>query len=434
MSLAKKFIIVIFGCILFIAITNIISFYFFYSSYLKVFLVEKINSKSEVSLEYINTLILKQWVDDVDAIFDDVSISLFEKLWDDNVILLNSKENVDIVIDYLLKSWVAPKYIEDIVPTNNFEKVLEAIKDKESPEYKFIRSIFISIILVNIFAIAFVSIFIFLFVQRTLIPIKEITKEIKDLQPWKTKELIEYKRKDEVWLLISSINDLNKRLFLQENIRSKLLADISHELKTPITSIQCYLEWIMDGVIQLNDKNLAWITSEMERLIQLVDKIMQYEQFENSSLELKNEKFKIFPLLLQLVETYKTTIVWSSNKISVIGNKDLMIDGDPDLCKQLAYNLIWNFIKYSWEWAKLTINITNKFIDFNDNWIWIDYSEIPFLTEKFYQGDTSKSKNIDERWIGVWLSIVGKIIQAHDWSFKIHSDKGKWFSFKIYIS
>ena len=433
MSLAKKFTIIVLGSILFIAITNIVGFYIFYSSYLKIFLAEKIESKSQISLDYIHEIILKQTADDVEELFDDIKIDFFEKLGEDNIIKLDSKENVDLVINYLLKSWVAPKYIEEVVPTNNFEKVLEALKNTASPEYRFIRNMFISIIITNILAIAIVWVLILIFAQRTLLPIREVTEKIKKLKPWKLWTSIYYKRKDEVWLLINSINWLNKRLALQEGIKSKLLADISHELKTPITSIQCYLEWISDWIITLDEKNLTSITWEMQRLIELVNRIMKYEQFESTSLELNPKNENIYETLKLIVETHKKRLTDTKQRIKITGDENLSIKLDADLLRQLSHNLIWNFFKYAWKNTLLTINITKRYIDFSDNGKWIKKSKIPFLTEKFYQGDDSKSANIDERWIGVWLSIVWKIIDAHSWNFKISSDINKWFSFKIFF-
>lgn len=431
MSLSRKFIIVVLWSIFFIAITNIIWFYIFYSTFLKIFLAEKIQGRSQVSLEYINSLVLKQWLDDVDGIFNDVSIALFEKFWEDNTINLDTRENVDLVINYLLQSWVAPKFIEELVPTNNFEKVLDALKNKESPEYKFIRNIFISIVITNIVAIILLWILIGFFVQKTILPIREATRQIKALKPWKGSVNIEYSAQDEVWLLISSINDLNQRLILQEEIRSKLLADISHELKTPITSIQCYLEWIIDWVITLDDKNLTSISTEMERLISLVNRIMKYEQFENTALELDYTQQEFYPLLVELVSTHKQRVKENSQSIVISWDKSAVWMFDEDLFRQLVHNLIWNFLKYAWKNAQLTISVSKNSINFWDNGVWISKKEIPFLTEKFYQGDTSKSAHIDERGIWVWLSIVWKIISAHGWDFKISSDEGKWFNFKL---
>jgi hypothetical protein len=84
MSLINKFIVAVFSSILFIAITNIVGFYIFYSVYLKVFLAEKIQANSEVTLEYINNIVLKSKVDkqenEIDDLFNDASINFFEKL------------------------------------------------------------------------------------------------------------------------------------------------------------------------------------------------------------------------------------------------------------------------------------------------------------------------------------------------------------------
>jgi len=436
MSLAKKFLVVVLSSILFIALTNIIGFYIFYSAYLKVYLAEKMKAKSEVTLEYINDLVLKSKVlkqnNEIDDLFNEASITFFEKLWDDNKIILEKKEDIDIVVNYLLKSWVAPKYIEEVVPTNNFGKVLKSLDDKDSPEYRFIKNIFLSQILVNFLAISIVWLFIFIFIQKTLIPIKRATKQIKDLKPWKKAEEIIYKSKDEIGLLINSINSLNKKIIIQESIRNKLLADISHELKTPITSIQCYLEWIIDWAIKLDEKNLCSITDEMKRLIELVNKIMEFEKFENKSLNLKLKEKNISDIFKIVVETHKKRLKENHQKIKISGDFDLNIKLDENSIIQLTHNLIWNFLKYSGKNTKMNINITKNYIDFADDWKGIKRAEIPYLMEKFYQWDSSKSEDVNTRWIWVWLSIVWKIILSHNWSFKINSDIWKGFSFRIY--
>jgi len=437
MSLAKKFITVVISSILLIALTNILGFYIFYSAYLKVFLAEKIKSNSEITLNYINDIVLKSRLEkqanEIDDLFNDASITFFEKLWDDNKITLDKKENVDIVVNYLVKSWVAPKYIEEVVPTNNFWKVLDAFKNKNSPEYRFITNLFLNQIILNIIAIIIIWIIVFLFVQKTLIPIKKATKQIINLKPWRRAKKISYNPEDEVGLLINSINLLNEKIIVQESIRNKLLADISHELKTPITSIQCYLEWIIDGVIKLDEKNLGSITDEMKRLIKLVNRIMDFEKFENKLLKLQLVKNNIYDILKVVVETHKKSLKEKHQKIKISWDFDLNIKLDENSFIQLIHNLIWNFLKYSWKNAKMNINITKKYIDFSDNWKGIKSSEIPYLTEKFYQGDSSKSEDVNRRWIWVGLSIVWKIIIEHNWSFKITSDLWEWFSFKIYF-
>nr|MDD3719805.1 HAMP domain-containing sensor histidine kinase [Candidatus Gracilibacteria bacterium] len=433
MSLSKKFLIVFLLSISFITIANIIAFYSFYNIYLKIYLAETIQSKSEITLEYINNIVKKQTSDEIDNIFNDTDVEFFDLLeTNDGKIPLNKEKNRDIVINYLIKSGLTPKYIEEIIPTDNFGKVIEKVKDKNSPEYNFLNKLLGSIIVVNILAILFIIIGIGIFIKKTILPIKNITQLIKnlDLNKKTNPELI-YTKLDEVGLLVGAINDLNKKLKIQENIKSKLLADISHELKTPITSIQCYLEGISDGVIKLNDKTLNSIIEEMKRLITLVNIIMEYEKFDNQELKLILSEEDIIDILKEISNTHKKKLEENNQRIKITGMDNLKLKIDKNLFKQLVHNVIGNFLKYAGNDTILTINVTKNYIDFFDNGGGINQSEIPYLTEKFYQGKKEKTGDAKERGIGVGLSLVQKIAEAHNWKMRIKSDIGKGFSIKI---
>ena len=412
--------------------SSIWALFFFYNSYLKVYLTEKVKTKEDITIDYINQIIEKQTLDDIDNIFSDVEIEFFEHLEKNKgKIPLKEEKNRDIVINYLVKSGVTPKYIEEILPTNNLQKVLESMKQPGSPENNFIERLTWSIVGVDVLVILLIIWGILIFARKTLLPIREVTKEISEIDPRKPKQVIRYDKPDEIWLLIWAINQLSERINIQENIRSRLLADISHELKTPITSIQCYLEGISDGVIKLEGKTLKSITEEMNRLISLVNQIMDYEKFENKALELNVSKENVADILKEISETHKNRLKENHQRIKVTWEEKLEIFLDKNLFKQVTHNLIGNFLKYAGRESVLTINVTKNYIDFSDNGKWVKASEIPFLTEKFYQANIEKSWDIKERGIGVWLAIVGKIIDAHNWKYTIKSDEGKGFSFKI---
>ena len=434
MTIANKFIISLMLSILFIATINIVAFYVFYTSYLKVYFAEKISSREKITVEYINNIIEQQTLDDIWSIFSDTEIEIYEQFELNNWELEPNEVNSNLIIDLLRKYWVGSKLIEQIIPTDNFWKVLDAIKDKSSPEYRFINNLTISIILTNIFAISVIILAMIVFIKKTISPIQNVTESIRLTKPWTDFNEIEYYNKnDEIWLLITAINNLNNKLDLQEKIRWRLLADISHELKTPITSIQCYLEWISDWVIKLNQKNLNSITDEMKRLISMVNKIMEYEKLEREKLDLNPSDTNTYDLITQVVETHKKRLKENKQRIKVNWDINQIIHADVSLFTQLIHNLIWNFLKYSWHKTLLRINITKSYIDFSDDWKWIKSSEVAFLTEKFYQGNIEKSWDVEARWIGVWLSITKKIIDSHNWRYEIKSDIWKWFSFKIII-
>lgn len=435
MSLSKKFLIAFLVSISFITITNLTAFYSFYNIYLKIYLAQNIKERNEITLDYINKIIAKQATDEIDEIFSDTEIEFFDLLETNNwKIDLEKEKNRDIVINYLVKSWLTPKYIEEIIPTDNFWKVIEKVRDKSSPEYNFLNSLLQSIIITNLISIFIIIIWIWLFVRKTVYPIKNITRIIKnlDLNKKSNPELV-YTKHDEIWLLVWAINDLNRKVNLQENIKNKLLADISHELKTPITSIQCYLEWISDWVIKLDEKTLESIIEEMKRLITLVNMIMAYEKFDNEELKAKLVEENLVNILKELSNTHKKKLEKNNQRIKITWLWDLKIRLDKNLFKQLVHNLIWNFLKYAWNDTILTINITKNYIDFVDNWKWISKSEIPYISEKFYQWKKEASIGEgDEKWIWVWLSLVQKIIEAHNWKYRIKSDIDKGFSLKIY--
>ena len=435
MTIAKKITISFVLSIFFITTVNIISFYFFYNTYLKLYLIETNQAKDEVTIDYINEILEKQTIDDINSIFTDTEIEFFELLENsDWKIPITHKQNADIVINYLVKSWVAPKYIEELIPTDNFWLILEAVKEVWTPEYNFVQRLFKSIIVTNIIAIWVIILYMLIFVRKIILPIKQASENIRKLKIWSDfKKISYYNKKDEIWILISSINLLNKKLNMQQEIRNKLLADISHELKTPITSIQCYLEWINDWVIKLNQKNLNSITNEMTRLIKLVNKIMDYEKTDKEQIKLELKEENIGDLVKLLVETHKKRLKEKKQRIKVTWDENLLLKIDKNLFIQLVHNLIWNFLKYAWKQSLLKIIITKKYIDFNDNWKWIKSTEIPFLTEKFYQWNLDKSWDIDSRWIWIWLSLISKIIESHNWKYEIKSDIWKWFSFKIFF-
>ncbi len=435
MSLSRKFTVVILLSILIVAVINIIAFYLFYTTFLGKYLAEKSEIKKEISIEYINNIIKKQTEDEIDNLFSNAEIEFFELL--DNsgwIIVLDEKNNRDIVLSYLAEIWISPKYYMDqLIPDQNLNQFFDKIRDQGSPENNFITNVTKSILLTNLLTIFFLSIAIWYFIKKTILPIKEVTKKIRKIKPWVDNKIIKYDKKDEIWLLINSINWLNKRLKIQKTIRSRLLADISHELKTPITSIWCYLEWITDWVIKLDKKNLSAITEEMNRLISLVNRIMNYEKFENQKLELNKKDYNLSDLVKQVVETHKRNLKENKQRTKIAWDENLIIKLDKNLFKQVIHNIIGNFLKYSGKNTLLTVNITKNYVDFSDNWAWVKQSEIPYLTEKFYQANKEKTWDANKRWIWVWLSLINKIIERHNWSFDIKSEKWDWFSFKIYF-
>lgn len=434
MNLSKKFIITLLLSICFIALANIAAFKVFYNSYIKLYLSEKIEQKSDITIEEINSLIERETLWNLDEIFSDTEIEFFELLdLNNGKIPLKDRKNTSIVIDFLIKSGVSPSLIEDIIPDNNLEKVLTEINNPNSAESRFIERFSRSMILFNIALLSIVFATLFFIIRRIIGPINDATERIQNMELWKKFNKINYAKNDEIGLLIWAINKLNTKLSLQENIRSRLLADISHELKTPITSIQCYLEGISDGIIKLDDKTLNGIILEMQRLVKLVNRIMDFEKFENSEVKLKKESINPHETVSEIITPLRKSLQENNQRVRISWSKNIEILADRELFIQLVYNLVGNFRKYAGENTTFNIKITSKNIVFSDNWVWIDKKELPYLQDKFYQGKKEKSWDAEERWIWVGLSIIARIISLHNWKSEITSDAWKGFSFSLFF-
>lgn len=432
MTLVKKIILTFLFSILFITAINIIAFYFFYSLYIQAYLGNKVESRENITIEYINELIEKQALEEVDNIFNDIELQFFELLnkneWN---IPLNEQKNIEIVLNYLVKSWVTPKYFQDLIGENSLEQVILNFQDKQSPEYIFLNRLISSLLVTNLIAIIILVFCFFVLAKVIILPIQKTTQNIKNLKIWKDFKIIQYNKNDEIWLLVNALNELNKKLSIWESIRNRLLADISHELKTPITSIQCYMEWIKDWVISLDNKTLDSILYEMQRLIKLVNKVMDFEKYDTSELQLNIKNEDIRYITEQVINQFREKLKANNQKVITSWlNKKIATDKDSFI--QIVQNIISNFIKYAWKWTILKIEFWVNYIKFSDNWVGISAWEIPFVKEKFYQGSSAKSWDIDNRWIGVWLSIIEKIISSLKWEMEIKSDEWAWFEIKIY--
>jgi signal transduction histidine kinase len=210
---------------------------------------------------------------------------------------------------------------------------------------------------------------------------------------------------------------LNKNLSFQEKIRSDFLADFSHEIKTPISAIKCYLEGIEDKVFSMDEKTIGLLHKEIDRLIKISTSIMDFEaidRLENASCEPARNDFTA--MLHHIKEEYKPNLTKNKQKIEFKGEKKFFIEVDEQKWMQLLHNIVSNFLKYSGSKTTLTVSYFHDIdwthILFADDGTGVPVKELPFLKEKFYKVDKSRNSS-HERGMGIGLSVVDKIIELH---------------------
>ena len=230
-------------------------------------------------------------------------------------------------------------------------------------------------------------------------------------------------------------------LKIREEYRREFLGNVSHELKTPLFTVQGYLSTLLDGAMKdktVRKKYLQRAEKGVERLIYIVQDLDMITKLEVGDLNIEKTKFDIIPLiqnvfdLLEMEASKKDILLMFDIKY----NKPVMVLGDREKIEQIIINLIVNSIKYgkvegSTEVSVEELTEDKVIIRITDNGIGIKQQHVSRLFERFYRVDQSGSR--DQGGSGLGLAIVKHIIEAHDERIFVKSDfgVGSEFSFTL---
>ncbi|ATD54897.1 sensor histidine kinase [Clostridium chauvoei] len=230
-------------------------------------------------------------------------------------------------------------------------------------------------------------------------------------------------------IAVQDITDI-KRL---ENMRSQFVANVSHELKTPLTSIKGFAETLkIVNDEETRNKFLDIINNEAERLTRLINDILVLSNIENNHIS-RNEEFDPVQVIENVINMVKTQCDEKMTKIEFVNNNKGMLVGDRDKFLQLILNLVENAIKYSENKSLVKINIHNKrnstYITVEDNGIGIPKEDIPRIFERFYRVDKSRAKG----GTGLGLAIVKHIAKTFNGDIYVDSTLGVGTKFTVKI-
>lgn len=241
--------------------------------------------------------------------------------------------------------------------------------------------------------------------------------------------------------LNNSLNEMMVELGKTEELEKDLLANVSHDLKTPLTMIKAYAEMVRD--LTYNDKekrnsNLNIIIEETDRLALLVNDILTLSKLQQSMDNLTLSEFDLILLIKNILkrftiyeEKYGYNIIFKHTNI-----RKLMIKADQKKIEQVLYNLIINAINYTGSDMKVVINISkvnNLYkIEVIDSGKGIDTKDLDNIFDKYYKSEKKHKRNLYGTGLG--LSIVKSIFLLHDYKYGVDTKKGKGSSFYFYIS
>ena len=225
-------------------------------------------------------------------------------------------------------------------------------------------------------------------------------------------------------VLVMDVTEKVKR----DNLRREFTANVSHELKTPLTSISGFAEIMKTGMVKNEDMpDMAnSIYEEAQRLIVLVNDIIKLSELDEASITYENEKINLHELLVEIQERLKTVIEKKDIQF-YIDEKDILLNAPKQVVSEVVYNLCDNAIKYNHKGGSVDVSLseTDAYVKISvkDNGIGIAHAHQNRIFERFYRVDKSHSKEVGGTGLG--LSIVKHDVNYLDGSIEIESNLGE---------
>lgn len=269
-------------------------------------------------------------------------------------------------------------------------------------------------------------IFYFFHIHR---PLKQITSAVNEYAKGNMQYRINLPPGDELHRLGASLDYMSREIYEMDSFQQKFISNISHDFRSPLTSIKGYLDAMADETIppEMYPKYLNILLFETERLTKLTNNLLTLNDMDPKSVRLKYTDFDINDIIRHTIETFEGTCM--EKKISfklTFFSKQLMVSADIDKIQQVLYNLIDNAIKFSHPESEILISSDIRsgkvYISVKDFGIGIPKESIQKIWERFYKTDSSRGR--DKKGSGLGLSIVKEIIHAHGEHIDVISTEG----------
>jgi signal transduction histidine kinase len=281
--------------------------------------------------------------------------------------------------------------------------------------------------LLLIFLCAFILMAVILYV--VYFPIRRITRVADDYARGDFTPRIEVNSNDEIGYLAASLNYMAAELDSLEEDQRKFISNVSHDFRSPLTSIKGYVEAILDGTIpyEMQDKYLNIILNETGRLTKLTSSLLELNNYDSRHSIMEIAPFDLNAIIKNTAASFEGTCSAKHLTIELIlTDTQMVVQANEGKIQQVLYNLLDNAIKFSPEDSVITIETTQRsdkvFVSVKDRGIGISRDNINKIWERFYKIDSSRGK--DKKGTGLGLSIVKEIILAHNENINVISTEG----------
>jgi signal transduction histidine kinase len=308
------------------------------------------------------------------------------------------------------------------------------LEDVNSTTYVLRNQLIYITLLVIILAIA-VSYFVSKMLNK---PIISITKKAKKMADGNYEPDLENYNIAEIDDLKNTLNYARSEIKNTDQLRRDLMANVSHDLKTPLTMIKAYAEMARDINGEKKEKreeNLNVIIDEADRLNVLVNDILELSKMQNGSQKLSIDNYDLIKELNDILKRYE--IIKETEKYKIILNapSKAIVEADKNKINQVIYNLINNAINYTGADLTVNVNITEEknryLVEIIDSGKGISKEDLNLIWTKYYKNEKNHQRNVVGTGLG--LNIVQSILTEHKFEFGVKSKKGKGSNFYFYI-
>lgn len=344
----------------------------------------------------------------------------------DSNFLSNQTINKTTINGLLNKESIAVIYpVTSYMDTIAYVVIISPLDNVEQKATRYNDSVIISLFIVS----GVIFIVIFLLYIQTVYPLKAMTKAAKEYASGHFDyPMLDMMGHDQAELA-SAIRYLADKMHDMNDYQKKFIANVSHDFRSPLTSIKGYATAMADGTIppEMQGKYLDIILFETERLTKLTSNLLSLSEFENKGLPVRISAFDINNEIKRCSATFEQRCTEKHISLELtFDSKELYVDADVDKIEQVIQNLLDNAIKFSNNNSVIEIHTAEKngkiFVSVKDHGIGIPKDSINKIWERFYKSDLSRGK--DKKGTGLGLSITREIIEAHGENINVISTEG----------
>ena len=304
-----------------------------------------------------------------------------------------------------------------------------------------VRSVMVAAIWVFLAAL----IAIYFITERTVAPLRDMSRAVKRMAVGQYDVRVRVKGSDEVAELALAFNQMAESLENLERMRNSFVANVSHDLRTPMTTISGFIDGILDGVIPKDQQAhyLTVVSEEVRRLSRLVTALLDVSRLQAGDRKFDMKPFDVCEMGRMILISFEQKINEKGLDVEFVCDEDNMfVLADQDAIHQILYNICDNAVKFSAEGGKLRMSFTwsgaemgrgrKALVKVYNEGQGIPPEDLPFVFERFYKSD--KSRGLDKSGVGLGMFISKTIIESHGETISVASDYGKSCEFTFTLT